>query len=57
MQTELKLPRQCPPVRRELFAPQEQAKQNGVAASQTPCDNLTGMARQMCFASQYGVDT
>jgi len=29
--------------------------QSGVEASQTACDNLRGLARQMCYATEYGV--
>ena len=28
----------------------------GVEASQTVCDNLTGLAQQMCYSVVYGVD-
>jgi hypothetical protein len=56
MEPPLKLPLQTPPVQRNSFMTEEHAQDGGVEASQTPCDNLTGMARQLCFASEYGVD-
>jgi hypothetical protein len=51
------LPIQAPPVRRDEpgFRPARASTQHGVGASQSACSNLTGMARQMCYASQYGV--
>lgn len=29
--------------------------QYGVAAAQSACDDLRGMARQMCYAAEYGI--
>jgi hypothetical protein len=29
--------------------------EEGVEASQTHCDSLTGLAQQMCYALEYGV--
>lgn len=57
MKMRLKLPQQAPPIRRDPSNTQEYARKGGVEAAQTPCDNLTGMARQLCYSSQYGVDT
>lgn len=50
----IRLPGQSPPISREK---QEVAQlgQSGVEASQSVCDGLTGMARQMCYASEYNV--
>ena len=52
----LKLPVQSQPVTRD--APQGQGHENpvGIAASQTVCDGLTGLAQQMCYAVAYGVN-
>ena len=51
------LPIQAPPVRRDEpeSRPARASAQHGVEASQSACSNLTGMARQLCYASQYGV--
>lgn len=54
----LKLPQQTPPVQRDLLPYHERTKSGvGVEPAQTPCDNLTGMARQLCYSQLYGVDT
>jgi len=52
----LRLPVQSQPVTRD--APQVQGHENavGIAASQTVCDGLTGLAQQMCYAVAYGVN-
>jgi hypothetical protein len=51
----MRLPPQTPPVYRELLASQTYMKDTGAVAAQTPCDSLQGMARQMCFALEYGI--
>jgi hypothetical protein len=57
----MNLPIQSLPVTREIVArePQNMSAQDGsqpgVLASQTACDGLTGLARQMCYAVEYGV--
>jgi hypothetical protein len=60
----IKLPAQSPPVHRA--GPSQGALENqqghqandscaGVQAAQTPCDGLTGLAQQMCYAVLYSV--
>ena len=60
----IKLPAQSPPVYRA--DPSQGALENqqghqanhscaGVQAAQTPCDGLTGLAQQMCYAVLYSV--
>ena len=50
------LPIQSPPVSRELMTRQGYENEAGVEAAQTVCDKLTGMAQQMCYALEYGVN-
>lgn len=52
----LKFPIQSPPVSRELMTRQGYENEAGVEAAQTVCDKLTGMAQQMCYALEYGVN-
>lgn len=52
----LRLPIQSPPVSRELTARQGYESDAGVEAAQSACDKLTGMAQQMCYALEYGVN-
>jgi len=51
----MRLPPQIPPVHRELLASQAYMHDTGAVAAQTPCDSLQGMARQMCYALEYGI--
>jgi hypothetical protein len=51
----MRLPPQIPPVYRDLPACQAYIKDTGAVAAQTPCDSLQGMARQMCYALEYGI--
>lgn len=50
------LPLQAKPVARKLFVPAEMPGLGGagVTASQSSCDYLTGLARQMCYSTEYG---
>lgn len=50
-----RLPAQSPPISRDNLMGEARLSQSGVAASQTDCDNLRGMARQMCYATEYGI--
>lgn len=52
----LRLPKQSPPVSREIVTGQCYETVAGIEAAQTVCDNLTGLAQQMCYALEYGVD-
>ncbi len=54
--TGLRLPVQSPPVSREFVTGQGHQNAAGVEAAQSVCDNLTGLAQQMCYATEYGVD-
>jgi hypothetical protein len=51
----LRLPVQAA-VSRELATGQGYEDSAGVEAAQTVCDNLTGLAQQMCYAVVYDVD-
>jgi hypothetical protein len=51
----LRLPVQAV-VSRELVTDQGSENAVGVQAAQTACDNLTGLAQEMCYAVVYGVD-
>jgi hypothetical protein len=51
----LRLPVQAA-VSRELAAGQGYENSAGIEAAQTVCDNLTGLAQQMCYAVEYGVN-
>ena len=50
-----RLPDQSPPISRGKRTEEAHLSQSGMAASQTACDDLRGMARQMCYAAEYGV--
>jgi hypothetical protein len=50
-----RLPDQSPPISRDERMEEAHFSQSGVAASQTACDDLRGLARQMCYAAEYGV--
>lgn len=53
--TGIRPPIQAPPIHRD--GPGERAREprGGLTAAQSSCRDLTGTARQMCYASQYGV--
>ncbi len=51
----LRLPVQAA-VSRELAAGQGYENSAGVEAAQSVCDNLTGLAQQMCYAVDYGIN-
>lgn len=50
-------PIQAPPVARDERgeAASSTGVERGVVPAQSACSGLPGMARQMCYASQYGV--
>jgi hypothetical protein len=54
-QLTIRLPVQSPPISRDNRIAKAHLSQSGVEASQTVCDGLRGLARQMCYAVQYGV--
>lgn len=49
------LPIQARPVHRDEYDLVWDESEGGVEAAQSRCSHLTGLARQMCYASQYGV--
>ena len=52
------LPIQAPPVRRALCEPSVvPGGHNGVEAARTQCADMTGAAREMCYAALYGWST
>jgi len=51
----LRLPVQAA-VSRELIAGRGYENSAGVEAAQSACDNLTGLAQQMCYAVEYGIN-
>ena len=53
----MNLPVQAPPITRDprLCAAGQPPSTDGVTASQSVCDHLTGLAQQMCIATEYGV--
>jgi len=53
----MNLPVQAPPVMRDprLILENPYLGESGLQASQSICDNLTGLAQQMCVAAEYGV--
>jgi hypothetical protein len=53
----MNLPPQAEPVTRTLLLPSQTPVTggDGVTASLSACDNLTGLARQMCYGTQYGI--
>lgn len=51
----LRLPVQSPPVSRELAGGHGRECDGGIEAAQTACDRLTGLAQQMCYATEYGI--
>lgn len=52
----LRLPPQNPPVSREPATAQGRDSAPGIEPAQTACDGLTGLARQMCYATEYGTN-
>ena len=54
-QLPIRLPDQSPPISREKHRQGADLGQSGVEASQSVCDGLSGLARQMCYATEYGV--
>jgi hypothetical protein len=52
----IKLPIQARPVHRDGWtAPAAREPASGMQAAQSECSDLRGLARQMCYAAQYGV--
>jgi hypothetical protein len=53
----MNLPVQAPPVTRDprLILETSYLGGSGLTVSQSICDNLTGLAQQMCIATEYGV--
>lgn len=51
----LALPAQRPPVYRGVLARQGYENPFGAEAAQTRCDNLTGLAQQMCYDVIYPI--
>lgn len=51
----LALPAQVCPVRRDHALPAQRDAGAGLAAAQSVCSDLRGLARQMCYATTYGV--
>jgi len=58
----LRLPAQSPPINRSAFSLQPAAPDGSsvqasghVQPSQSVCDNMTGMARSLCYSAVYGV--
>ena len=55
-QLTIRIPVQSAPVSRDEWRKKDaNLPQSGVTASQTVCDDLRGLARQMCYAVEYGV--
>lgn len=50
------MPPQNPGVPRELVTARGDHDAPGIGPSQTVCDHLTGLAQQMCYAVEYGVN-
>lgn len=52
----MELPAQAPPVSRELLGNQANPETAaGVEASQSVCDQYTGIQQQICYALEYGI--
>lgn len=51
----MKLPKQAPPVHRAAQLHDAHQDHHGVEASATKCSRLHGMARQICYATRYGI--
>lgn len=50
----LRVPGQHPPITRGNLGGEGRQIDFGMEAAQTHCDNLRGLAQQMCYAYQYG---
>jgi hypothetical protein len=53
--TSMQLPVQSQPVERDLVSSAAVDGAGGIQPSQDACANLTGLAQQMCYATEYGV--
>jgi hypothetical protein len=52
----INLPVQAPAVLRDVWtSPAVDQERGGIEAAKTRCSDLQGVARQMCYASEYGV--
>lgn len=51
-----RLPVQSPPVSRKLMPGQGHEDALGVQQALSPCDKLTGLAQQMCYAVETGTN-
>ena len=53
----MKIPMQSPQVYRQLFSTEGRGSVSevGAEAAQSVCDDLTGMAQQICYAVEYNV--
>jgi hypothetical protein len=49
-------PVQAPPIVRDTEASSAGENGIGVEAARTRCTGLTGLAQQVCYAAQYGVE-
>lgn len=54
--TGLRLPIQNPPVSRKLMPGQGHEGAVGLQRAASPCDKLTGLAQQMCYATETGTN-
>jgi hypothetical protein len=55
VQPALMLPIQARPVRRSDWTAPSAQGEEGIQAAQSLCDNLTGMAQQLCYCMNYGI--
>lgn len=51
------LPIQAAPVSRDTTQPSPTRGDQGLAAAASSCSGLRGLARQLCYATRYGVST
>lgn len=51
----IRTPIQAPPVARDERGEAASSTGVGVLPARSACSGLPGMARQMCYASQYGI--
>jgi hypothetical protein len=51
----LTLPAQALPIRRDQAQPARFDTGPGLEAAQSACSGLKGLARQMCYATNYGI--
>ncbi|MEU0646061.1 hypothetical protein [Streptomyces umbrinus] len=57
-QPQIRPPLQARPVSRDdESAPAAQSPGGGVAAARSQCADMTGAARQMCYATKHGIST